>query len=286
MKKILTLSLLLLLAVFRAGAQAVVIDPSQIAASAINVADQIDYAIDQVSELTNMGDKLGNLKGHLDNVFGEDGIGGKAINLMQDLGTLDRLTKVYNSTLRTTAAYAVRLKESGKFSMGDVNAMLAYLNSSKQTAELAIQTAKKILATLGLSKGEKKDEIDDMIKELEDELAAMDNAMEIEMEASLMAEGLVDFVNMIDNEASTEQYFQAMEPYGEKTSTASRTLGLITVILMLLGIVATAWGYVVYLRGGIAGDPTAQNVFIRIGVALFASMFLLNIISKVFNLNL
>lgn len=286
MKKILTLSLLLLLAVFRAGAQAVVIDPSQIAASAINVADQIDYAIDQVSELTNMGDKLGNLKGHLDNVFGEDGIGGKAINLMQDLGTLDRLTKVYNSTLRTTAAYAVRLKESGKFSMGDVNAMLAYLNSSKQTAELAIQTAKKILATLGLSKGEKKDEIDDMIKELEEELAAMDNAMEIEMEASLMAEGLVDFVNMIDNEASTEQYIQAMEPYGEKTSTASRTLGLITVILMLLGIVATAWGYVVYLRGGIAGDPTAQNVFIRIGVALFASMFLLNIISKVFNLNL
>lgn len=286
MKKILTVSLLLLLAVIRAGAQAVVIDPSQIAASAINVADQIDYAIDQVSELTNMGDKLGNLKGHLDNVFGEDGIGGKAINLMQDLGTLDRLTKVYNSTLKTTAAYAVRLKESGKFSMGDVNAMLAYLNSSKQTAELAIQTAKKILSTLGLSKGEKKDEIDDMIKELEEELAAMESAMEIEMEASLMAEGLVDFVNMIDNEASTEQYVQAMEPYGEKTSTVGRTLGLITIILMLLGIVATAWGYVVYLRGGIAGDPTAQNVFIRIGVALFASMFLLNIISKVFNLNL
>lgn len=286
MKKILTVSLLLLLAVIRADAQAVVIDPSQIAASAINVADQIDYAIDQVSELTNMGDKLGNLKGHLDNVFGEDGIGGKAINLMQDLGTLDRLTKVYNSTLKTTAAYAVRLKESGKFCMGDVNAMLAYLNSSKQTAELAIQTAKKILSTLGLSKGEKKDEIDDMIKELEEELAAMESAMEIEMEASLMAEGLVDFVNMIDNEASTEQYVQAMEPYGEKTSTAGRTLGLITIILMLLGIVATAWGYVVYLRGGIAGDPTAQNVFIRIGVALFASMFLLNIISKVFNLNL
>ena len=125
-----------------------------------------------------------------------------------------------------------------------------------------------------------------MIKELEEELAAMESAMEIEMEASLMAEGLVDFVNMIDNEASTEQYVQAMEPYGEKTSTAGRTLGLITIILMLLGIVATAWGYVVYLRGGIAGDPTAQNVFIRIGVALFASMFLLNIISKVFNLNL
>lgn len=286
MKKTLTISLLLLIAVIRASAQAVVIDPSQIAASAINVADQIDYAIDQVSELTNMGDKLGNLKGHLDNVFGEDGIGGKAINLMQDLGTLDRLTKVYNSTLRTTAAYAVRLKESGRFSMGDVNAMLAYLNSSKQTAELAIQTAKKILATLGLSKGEKKDEIDDMIKELEKDLADMENVMEIELEASMMAEGLKDFVDMIDNETSSEQYVEAMEPYGEKTSTASRTLGLISIILMFLGIVATAWGYVVYLRGGISGDPTAENVLIRVGVSLFAGMFILNLISKVFNLNL
>ena len=162
---VLTLALAL-----RAGAQAVVIDPSQIAASAINVADQIDYAIDQVSELTNMGDKLGNLKGHLDNVFGEDGIGGKAITLMQDLGTLERLTKVYNSTLQTTVQYAERLKTSGNFRVSDVNAMLAYLNSSKQTAELAIQTAKKIINSLGFSKGEKKDELDDMIKELEEEL--------------------------------------------------------------------------------------------------------------------
>lgn len=286
MKKIISITALLFLVILKVGAQAVVIDPSQIAASAINVADQIDYAIDQVSELTNMGDKLGNLKGHLDNVFGEDGIGGKAISLMQDLGTLDRLTKVYNSTLQTTAAYATRLKDSGKFSMGDVNAMLAYLNSSKQTAELAIQTARKILNTLGFSKGEKKDEIDKMIKELEDDLAKMNTAMEIEMEAIQMAEGLSDFVAMIDNEANSEQYVQALEPYGDKTSAAGRSLGLISIILMFLGIASAAWGYVIYIRGGIAGDPTADNVFIRVGVALFAGMFILNLISKVFNLNL
>ena len=286
MKRILAISLLVLAASLRAGAQAVVIDPSQIAASAINVADQIDYAIDQVSELTNMGDKLGNLKGHLDNVFGEDGIGGKAITLMQDLGTLERLTKVYNSTLQTTVAYAERLKTSGNFRMGDVNTMLAYLNSSKQTAELAVQTAKKILNSLGFSKGEKKDELDDLIKELEEELKRMDDVMEIEMESSLMAEGLVEFVNVIDGEASAETYVESREEYGEKTSAAGRSLGLVSVLLMLLGIVSCAYGYVVYLRGGIAGDPTAENIFIRIGVALFACMFIINIISKAFNLTL
>lgn len=286
MKRILAISLLVLAASLRAGAQAVVIDPSQIAASAINVADQIDYAIDQVSELTNMGDKLGNLKGHLDNVFGEDGIGGKAITLMQDLGTLERLTKVYNSTLQTTVAYAERLKTSGNFRMGDVNTMLAYLNSSKQTAELAVQTAKKILNSLGFSKGEKKDELDDLIRELEEELKRMDDVMEIEMESSLMAEGLVEFVNVIDGEASAETYVESREEYGEKTSAAGRSLGLVSVLLMLLGIVSCAYGYVVYLRGGIAGDPTAENIFIRIGVALFACMFIINLISKAFNLTL
>ena len=286
MKRILLMAAFTLLLSLRAAAQAVVIDPSQIAASAINVADQIDYAIDQVSELTNMGDKLGNLKGHMDNIFGEDGIGGKAISLMQDLGTLDRLTKVYNSTMQTTQAYAQRLRESGNFSMGDVNTMLAYLNSSKQTAELAVTTAKKILNSLGFSKGEKKDELDDLIKELEEDLKKMEATMEIEMEAELIADGLTDFVDMIDNNMTSEQYVETLAPYGEKKSTAGRTLGLVTIILMILGIASCAYGYVIYIRGGIMGDPTAENIFIRIGVALFAGMFILNIISKLFNLNM
>jgi len=286
MKKFVLSILLCAAFAFQAGAQAVVIDPSQIAASAINVADQIDYAIDQVSELTNMGDKLGNLKGHLDNVFGEDGLGGKAISLMQDLGTLERLTKVYNSTLESTITYADRIKSSDKMRVSDVNTMLAYLNSSKQTAELAVATARKILNSLGFSKGEKKDELDEMIKELEDELKQMDTVMEIEMEASLMAEGLNDFVQMIDNETTPEDFVEARKEFGEKKNTAGKTLGYISVILMLLGIVSCGYGYVIYLRGGIAGDPTSMNIFIRIGVALFAGVFILNLISRTFNLTL
>jgi len=266
--------------------QAVVIDPSQIAASAINVADQIDYAIDQVSELTNMGDKLGNLKGHLDNVFGEDGLGGKAISLMQDLGTLERLTKVYNSTLESTATYAKRLKETGNVKVSDVNTMLAYLNSSKQTAELAVQTAKKILNSLGFSKGEKKEELDKMIKELEDDLKKTGTAIEIEYEASLMAQGLEDFVKVIDEGTSSQEYVESKKGYGDKTSAAGKSLGFVSALLMLLIAVATAYAYVVYLRGGISGDPTAELVFIRVGVALFAGMFILNLISRLFHLTI
>ena len=158
------------------------------------------------------------------------------------------------------------MKEMESFKMSDVNVLLAYLNSSKNTAELAVQTAKKMLASIGLSKGEKKDELDKLIKELEEQLEAMDDTMEIEIESTLMAEGLDDFMELLDDDLSVEQFVQSKQEYGEQKSAAGRTLGIISAILMLLGIVAVAYGYVIYLRGGIAGDPTAQNVFIRIGV--------------------
>lgn len=286
MKRIIPVILAVLAFSVRAGAQAVVVDPTQIAASALNVLDQIDYAIDQIEELSDMGGKLGNLKGHLDNVFGEDGIGGKAISLMQDLGTLERLTKTYNSTLQSALRYAEMLKTMENFKMADVNTMLAYLNQSKTTAEMAVATAKKLLESIGLSKGEKKDEIDKLIADLEEELAKMDAAMEIEMEATLIAEGMNDFVELVDNDISVEKYVESRQEYGDRSTAAGRSLGIISVILMLLGIVSVAYGYVIYLRGGIAGDPTAQNIFIRIGVAIVAATFVINLISRMFHLNL
>ena len=286
MKRILIISAAVLCTVLRAGAQAVVVDPSQIAASAVNVADQIDYAIDQIGELTDLGDKLGTLKGHIDNVFGEDGVGGKAIGFMQDLGTLDRLTKVFNTTLNTAGAYATQIKDSGKFRVSDANAMLTYLNTSKQTATMAVEVAKKILGSLGLSKGEKKAELDRTIKEMERSLKGMQTVMEIEVDASILAKGIEDFVSFVDSEGSTEAYTQALSGYGERHSTGSKALGLVSVILMLLGIVSCAYGYVIYTRGGIAGDPTAEKVFIRIGAAIFAASFLIGLISNAFNLNL
>lgn len=57
--------------------QQVVIDPSQIAASATNAANQIDYMLDQLGELAHLGDQMNTMREHIDNVFGEDGIGGK-----------------------------------------------------------------------------------------------------------------------------------------------------------------------------------------------------------------
>ena len=112
-------------------AQQVVIDPSQIAASATNAANQIDYMLDQLGELAHLGDQMNTMREHIDNVFGEDGIGGKAISVMQDLGTLARLTESYNSTIKMTEAYLRQMQEMERYKLSDANMMLSYLNSMK-----------------------------------------------------------------------------------------------------------------------------------------------------------
>ena len=267
-------------------AQAVVIDPSQIAASAVNAADQLDYMFDQLGELAHLGDQMNTMREHINNVFGEDGIGGKTISLLQDLGTLQRLTESYNSTMKMTEMYARQMKEMEHFRLSDANMMLSYLNSMKTQVELAIETAKKILNTLGFSKMEKKQEVEQLIQEMEDNLSSMEKVMEVEVQATIMAEGLNDFMDVVDRDLSSQEYVSAKQGYGSQQGAASGFLGVISLILGLLGIASCALGYHLFVSGGIAGDPTSEQVFIRIGEAFLAATVTINIIASLFHINL
>ena len=267
-------------------AQAVVIDPSQIAASAVNAADQLDYMFDQLGELAHLGDQMNTMREHINNVFGEDGIGGKTISLLQDLGTLQRLTESYNSTMKMTEMYARQMKEMEHFRLSDANMMLSYLNSMKTQVELAIETAKKILNTLGFSKMEKKQEVEQLIQEMEDNLSSMEKVMEVEVQATIMAEGLNDFMDVVDNDLSTQEFVTAKQGYGTQKGAASGSLGVISLILGLLGIASCALGYHLFVSGGIAGDPTSEQVFIRIGEAFLAATVTINIIASLYHINL
>jgi hypothetical protein len=266
-------------------AQAVVIDPSQIAASAVNAADQLDYMFDQLGELAHLGDQMNTMREHINNVFGEDGIGGKTISLLQDLGTLQRLTESYNSTMKMTEMYARQMKEMEHFRLSDANMMLSYLNSMKTQVELAIETAKKILNTLGFSKMEKKQEVEQLIQEMEDNLSSMEKVMEVEVQATIMAEGLNDFMDVVDRDLSSQEYVSAKQGYGSQQGAASGSLGVISLILGLLGIASCALGYHLFVSGGIAGDPTSEQVFIRIGEAFLAATVTINIIASLFHIN-
>ena len=269
-----------------AGAQQIVIDPSQIAASATNAAEQVDYMLDQLGELAHLGDQLSTMRGYIDEVFGDDGVGGKTISILQDLGTLDRLTQSYLSTIRSTEQLAKTMEQMGQYRLSDANMMLSYLNSMKTQVELAIETAKKILNTLGFSKMEKKQEVEKLIAEMEENLGNMQKVMEVEVQATVMAEGLNDFMDVVDNDLSTQEFVTAKQGYGTQKGAASGSLGVISLILGLLGIASCALGYHLFVSGGIAGDPTSEQVFIRIGEAFLAATVTINIIASLFHINL
>ena len=286
MRRSIIIAVLLAVFPFAVRAQQVVIDPSQIAASATNAANQIDYMLDQLGELAHLGDQMNTMREHIDNVFGEDGIGGKAISVMQDLGTLARLTESYNSTIKMTEAYLRQMQEMERYKLSDANMMLSYLNSMKTQVELAIETAKKILNTMGFSKAEKKKEIEDIIDQMDANLAKMEKIMQIETQSTMMAEGMNEFMDFIEDEMSAEDFIEAKKAYGTASGAASGTLGVISLILGLLGIASCALGYHLFVSGGIAGDPTSDQVFIRIGEAFLAAMVAINIIARLFNINI
>ena len=271
---------------FTAAAQQVVIDPSQIAASATNAAEQVDYMLDQLGELAHLGDQLSTVRGYIDEVFGDDGVGGKTISILQDLGTLDRLTQSYMNTIRSTEQLAKTMEQMGQLRLSDANMMLTYLRQMKTQAEMAIETAKSIINTMGFSRKEKKDEVDRLIGEMEENLKKMNTMVEIEAEATAIATSLTDFVEYLDNSMSGRDYIQTMEVYGSLTEAGEGSVGIVSLILGLLTIISVAWGYLIYSRGSIAGDPVADNVMFRIAAGFFMGLVMLEMISFVMGFNL
>lgn len=285
LRRIMTAAVMLLLCMV-ARAQEIVIDPSQIAASASNAAEQVDYMLDQLGELAHLGEQMSTVRDHFDKVFGEDGIGGKAISVLEDLGTLQRLTESYNSTLKSTQRYLQQMKEMERFRLSDASMMTSYITSLTRQMEMAIQTARKILETLGFSKKEKKDELEKIIEEMEEEMQTLDRMMEVETESTIVAEGLSDFIGYIDKEMTSENYVQAKAAYGSIDDAGRGTLGVISMLLAFFCIASAFTGFIVTVRGGILGDPVANNAFYRVAVGLFMGLVMLNLVGGIFGYKL
>ena len=264
-----------------AFAQQVVIDPSQIAASATNAAEQIDYMLDQLGELAHLGEQMNSMREHIDNVFGEDGIGGKAIGILEDLGTLKRLTEAFNSTVGMTETYAKQMQDLQRFRLTDANIMLNYLNTMKDYAEMAVETSRKLLGTLGFSKKEKKDELEKIVSELEKEMERTQQKMQMEIEATIFAEGLTEFVEQIDAQMGADDFVIAKQVYGSQSTATSSSLSVISILFVLAAGILAGFAFWIFSRGGIAGDPTADEIILRVVTGFIFGMALLRLVTLI-----
>ena len=279
-------AVLLALWVVPARAQVVVMDPSQIAASAVNAADQIDYMISQLGELADVHDKLKSVHDYIDDVFGEDGAGGRTISVLEDLGTLDRLTRSYNSTLDQTKRYMEMMKAMEQYGLSDANTILRYMNSMKDQVELAVRTARHILSTLGFSRKEKKDELEKIINDMEEELALTGSMVRIETEATMMAEGIAQLDRAISEMFLPETYIESTRHAGTMKGTGEAALGNISKLLMMLSVLMGAWGLYVFSRGSIEGDPMCDNIYLRVASSMMIGLFIINLLAQAGGFNL
>ena len=152
--------------------------------------------------------------------------------------------------------------------------------------EIAVETARKILETLGFSKKEKKDELEKIISDMEADLERMERIMEVETEATMIAEGLSDFIDFIDNDMTVDNYVSAKASYGNLNDAGEGTMGVISLILGLFGMASAFTGFVIMVRGGILGDPISNNAFLRVAVGLLMGLIMLNLLGGIFGYSL
>ena len=103
--------------------------------------------------------------------------------------------------------------------------------------------------------------------------------MQMEMQATILAEGLTEFVEQIDSQMGADDFILSKQAYGTKETAASGSLGAVSLLIVLAGALLTGFSYFVFTRGGIAGDPTADEIMLRVGSGFIGAMALLNLIS-------
>jgi hypothetical protein len=114
----------------------------------------------------------------------------------------------------------------------------------------------------------------------------MERIMEIETEATMIAEGLSEFIGFIDQDMTSDNYVAAKTAYGELDDAGEGAMGLISLLLGLFGMASAFTGFVIMVRGGILGDPVANNAFLRVAVGLFMGLIMLSLLGRVFGYDL
>jgi len=250
------------------NAQEVVIDPSMIASAAANSAEQIDYMIEQISHLTDLGDKITGIRSYIDDIFPEEGE--KIMSLLGELGTLEDLSVAYSRSVKATSDGISALKTMKKAGIGDINSILELLSENKRLTEQMIQRSRAILHQAGFSKMEKKQQIESICQEMEKNTQEVEDIIFIQQRISHNVQGLDSFLNCVNDFTNSRN---------TKTQKEGFSLGgftrILSTILMLIGIFSLMWGYRIYLQG----DGT---VFLRIACGILCGVIFLGVLSKLF----
>lgn len=284
--RLLCISLATLLPVYRAGAQMITQDPVHIATSITNAAQAMDASLDQLGTLLHITDELTGLHDALSFFLDDESVFGKAVGVLEDLGQLERVGRMYIDLTDKMVDYSKSLTTMRELDLGDVTDYSAFLSIYLRQLNYTVDFLKKIASKAGLTKGDKLRMADETVREIDkigEEMDAYYRSVFARYEQIARAKALGELDRALSAQLVPDRYVKSLEGYGTREAAAGTIVGIVSRILILAGLGLLLAGYARYVRGNVEGHISA-HVFIRIGAGIFAGAVLLQVLVEVFKI--
>lgn len=293
----------------KAQAQLAVFDPLQTAQSMIDALQQLTSTLDQLDVIDEQLFDFKGMKEWFDKSFGEGSTYARMKDFAQDLQMLDRMTRSLNMQMKMTEQYALMLKEWQNYGYNPnmVTAMINQVNYSLQSVKRLIDQADKILRDTGLTRAEKKQEVDRQILKIDQESYVQRMLLEYEMQTLEEARAALQFDNflagrspddglqvvgsgagtgeavvretLVETPEGSVSVDQAVGDAADSARLAGagrngfRLVSLLTALLCVMSIIGAFVRYA-------GGDPGGEKVFVRIAVAAAAVSAALAVLTR------
>lgn len=257
----------------------VVVDPTQIAASASDAATALETSLSLLEQLGMAKEKIDSMRNSISDFFDEDGVGGRFIDTMQDVGRLQRLIEDLNQTIEMAVSYNQSLSELENWGVEVPVHELRFAVLIQEELNASFEILKSLLGSPGSRKSKKDatDEFERRIKEVKAEIAIK----QLEHARSLQIANTVREVDaFLDMALSTDSFVEHYRDLGTVQKSSNKLFSILTLLLGFVGICATVWGFILSFRGDEAGTSERSTWFIRVGVAMCVGGILIGILGS------
>ena len=245
--------------------------------------------------------KLNNMRDWFNSSFGEGTNGAKVLQLLQDLGTLERLKNVLSSEMNMLQNYSSMMGNVSSVGSGIslTSSVLSTLTASVNTVKDLVAQANKVIADTGLSRNDKRLAVEKLAEQAERTQAMYHSVIADDIAAyneSLRAIQFNNFLSGLDpsfglsgdnpfNENLVyrdEGSVDVDEAVGDTTDVSNLRNGYrnafstVSILLAFLCVLSVIIGFIRYTNG----VPGGERVFVKIAVALAVVSVLLVSLTK------
>ena len=286
-KAIICMALLAAFPWYRAGAQMITQDPVHIATSIMNASQAMDASMDQLGTLLQMTDEMKGVRDALNFFLDDDSAFGKAVGILEDLGQLERVGRMYIDLTDRMVDYSESLATMGRFNLGDVTDYANFLSIYLRQLNYTVDFLKQVSSKAGLTKGDKLRMADETVREIRkigDEMDSYYRAVFARYEQMARAKALGELDRTLSSQLTPDSYVASLEGYGSRAGAASVIVNIVSIILGMSGLILLLSGYARYAGGYGPGSRVNSQVFIKIGAGLFACTVILQVLVEVFKI--